>query len=616
MFEKLKIKIELFIMYNNLIMAAMASNDCPICCESFNSSTRLKVVCVNQECGLEACKSCIRTYLLGITNDPCCMNCKTAFNQEFLTSNLNQSFCKKEYKEHRRNMLLERELGKMPESMAAAETQKNIDLFTEEGIKISKEIAIAVEKVNRLKEKNNNNMRRIWRLKNGRVKSEKKKFIMPCSVKDCRGFLSTAYKCELCEIYTCPECLTPIGENRINNLHVCDPATVENAKFIKETCKACPGMCGEFIFKIDGCDQMWCTTCHTAFSWKTGAIETGVVHNPHYYAALQEGGGMVPRAPGDVVCGGLPDFFNDFDRPFKQVMRKIMRNIKLEGDETLAFYNTFDKIEKTRPKKDKFWSYMYESARKIYLDVEYKKLISYKSNYTVLSTYLLVEIIYKELQHFHRNIQHVNIVTLNDEREKLERYRNSEDHRVNYLLKKISKDELGDMVYKDDIKRQKIQEEIYIWELFSACGIDFFRDLSNKLSELNRANIYYFDEVHEILNYINTKTIEFMKLCDYCNNEFKKIGVTYGLVVPYLDIYPLNCEMIRRGVYRLHNYHEEQSNIEKISCKDVDLLLRLFTKGISYYNSYNYMNITTKKYTKKSASVRSTNIMIRQMITS
>ena len=76
---------------------------------------------------MQICKECIRTYLLGSSNDPHCMNCKTALNQEYLVNNLNRSFCKNEYKDHRTDMLLERELGKMPESMPAAEKQKHID---------------------------------------------------------------------------------------------------------------------------------------------------------------------------------------------------------------------------------------------------------------------------------------------------------------------------------------------------------------------------------------------------------------------------------------------------------------------------------------------------------
>jgi hypothetical protein len=59
------------------------------------------------------------------------------------------------------------------------------------------------------------------------------------------------------------------------------------ATFKKEA-KPCP-KCGEFISKIGGCDQMFCNRsgCGTAFSWKTGLIELGVIHNPHAHAFFQ-----------------------------------------------------------------------------------------------------------------------------------------------------------------------------------------------------------------------------------------------------------------------------------------------------------------------------------------
>jgi hypothetical protein len=34
---------------------------------------------------------------------------------------------------------------------------------------------------------------------------------------------------------------------------------------------------------VHNCDQMWCTSCHTAFSWTKGTIEKGHIHNPHFY---------------------------------------------------------------------------------------------------------------------------------------------------------------------------------------------------------------------------------------------------------------------------------------------------------------------------------------------
>jgi hypothetical protein len=60
------------------------------------------------------------------------------------------------------------------------------------------------------------------------------------------------------------------------------------------------------ITKISGCDQMWCTACHVAFSWRTGEVETNHIHNPHWYEWQRSRSttGEIPREPGDVPCGG------------------------------------------------------------------------------------------------------------------------------------------------------------------------------------------------------------------------------------------------------------------------------------------------------------------------
>jgi hypothetical protein len=87
--------------------------------------------------------------------------------------------------------------------------------------------------------------------------------------------------------------------------HVCKEADIETVKFLKKDTKNCPG-CGINIHKIDGCDQMWCVECKTAFSWRTGRIERGVIHNPHFYEyqRQQADGGEIPRNPGDEAGGG------------------------------------------------------------------------------------------------------------------------------------------------------------------------------------------------------------------------------------------------------------------------------------------------------------------------
>jgi hypothetical protein len=128
--------------------------------------------------------------------------------------------------------------------------------------------------------------------------NERKRFIMKCQVANCPGFLSTQYKCGVCDVYTCADCLDVIEDDD----HKCKPENIESAKLIKKETKPCP-TCATRIYKIDGCDQMWCVDCKTAFSWITGQVTNSKIHNPHYYEYLRQTQGSVPRDPDDIPNG-------------------------------------------------------------------------------------------------------------------------------------------------------------------------------------------------------------------------------------------------------------------------------------------------------------------------
>lgn len=133
----------------------------------------------------------------------------------------------------------------------------------------------------------------IYELK-GNKNVERRKFIKACPDEKCKGFLSTAWKCGICEKTYCKDCHIEKTED-----HVCDEDTKKTIALLAKDTKPCP-KCGTGIFKIDGCDQMWCVDCNTAFSWRTGQIETGVIHNPHYYQWMRDNNnGEVPRNPLD-----------------------------------------------------------------------------------------------------------------------------------------------------------------------------------------------------------------------------------------------------------------------------------------------------------------------------
>ena len=73
-------------------------------------------------------------------------------------------------------------------------------------------------------------------------------------------------KCVDCDTKICPKCLQIHPEDT-----TCQQDHIDSADKIYTTCKPCP-MCVAEIYKVDGCDHMFCTKCKTFFSWKTGQI--------------------------------------------------------------------------------------------------------------------------------------------------------------------------------------------------------------------------------------------------------------------------------------------------------------------------------------------------------
>ena len=141
-------------------------------------------------------------------------------------------------------------------------------------------------------------------------------FTKPCPYPDCRGYVSSAWKCGLCEKYSCSRCHEP-KNGRDDPDHVCNEDTVATIALLANDTKPCPNpACLTPITKLSGCDQMWCPTCHWAFSWRTGnrVRAGGVIHNPHYFDHQRSvNNGEIPRQPGDIPggagdpCGGVPN---------------------------------------------------------------------------------------------------------------------------------------------------------------------------------------------------------------------------------------------------------------------------------------------------------------------
>lgn len=467
------------------------ANECSVCCEAYNKTTHVRVACEHSgACEFEACKVCVRKYLLSTTTDPNCMQCNKAWSDTFLIQNLKASFMRNDYKTHRKELLVQQQISRLPETMAAAERFKGEEVLQKVLNELRNEYNQAGKQIQELrfgkskleKEERKNKLDRAHETFNliraninqaqynlavyrnggeGGVpvpaseerKDEARKFIMPCGNSECRGYLSTKYKCVLCEHHTCAKCFEHLGFVKEESGHACKPENIESAEFIKAQSKPCP-CCGTRISKIDGCDQMWCTQCHKAFSWNTGKIVTGPVHNPHFYQYQREHGGLA-RAPGDIPCGGLPSYYD---------LNQKIAGVALPRTEQDFFYNTVMKIHRLQ-------------------------------------------------NHFIDT--HVEVV-----RHAIPTEQRYEEARIAYILKRLSREEMATSVFLLDCERKRNTAILQVCEVFTTVGIDMFRLIiaSAKKGE-------------EFVTELKQHVAEYDTLRQYVNEQFKEISMTYGICV-------------------------------------------------------------------------------------
>jgi hypothetical protein len=307
---------------------------CQICCNDFNKTTRAKTTCPS--CEYELCRTCLTTYLEGDISDvPLCPSCKHGWEREFLDTQLTRSYRFGTYKEHREKVLCDRQKSQLPATQQQAanyiEAKKELEFTSAEIVRVRKEIGRLTLQETRLSTRH-------WHAKRttdtyGRIEFQPREeagttaggagtegtagpavavppreratpaaFIKPCPAPECRGFLSTAWKCGLCSGWSCPDCHEFKGPEK-DVPHTCDPGHVATALLLAREAKSCP-KCGVSICKIEGCDQMWCTACNTGFSWRTGRVAEGPVHNPHYFAYLRSQGQDPNARP--AAAGGPP----------------------------------------------------------------------------------------------------------------------------------------------------------------------------------------------------------------------------------------------------------------------------------------------------------------------
>jgi hypothetical protein len=225
---------------------------------------------------------------------------------------------------------------------------------------------------------------------------------------------------------------------------------------------------------VKNCDQMWCTQCHTAFSWKTGKLENNV-HNPHFYEwQRKNSGGVAPRNPGDIECG-----------------RELNHNISVR----------IQSLTKKHPD-------LFKSEQKEYTNWSGRKEM--RTNNTFSASIIKVCDIIRHVTH---NI-HIELPTF-----QTDYVVRNQDLRIKYLENSISEDEFKMLIQRNDKKNKKNTEVVQVLQLSNTAVTDIIYRLMDNLENSDA-------EKHDIDSYL--KEIE--EIIKYCNDIFRDIGFTYNTV--------------------------------------------------------------------------------------
>lgn len=347
------------------------SSECIVCREVYSKRMRKPIEC--PYCQFACCMSCFRQYLLTLASEPACMSCKVQFSYEFLHEKLPITFWHGEYKNFRKTLLVSREESLLPETQNCIVRIRRKEEFLRHVRSVRAEIDKQLLHYNKLLQRNGQMTEMIAQERNGELeipddhpyflyfnddntlmknengellcmmenlddgsahhrvvrRTTQSSWVHACPNTDCRGYLKGDQTvCPVCSTRVCKDCLQIVKEEEDG--HACKKEDIETVDMLKQNTKPCPN-CSMMIYKISGCDQMWCTQCRTPFSWKTGQKINQRIHNPHYYEWMlrHQGDNQMPREMMDIPCGGLPSVnsLRKFPRQYWEWVHNLHQHI-------------------------------------------------------------------------------------------------------------------------------------------------------------------------------------------------------------------------------------------------------------------------------------------------
>jgi hypothetical protein len=452
--------------------------------------------------------------------------CNKEWTRQFMSRAFTSEFMNKRYVKHREEILFEQEKALLPETQPAVARiiyrRNEMARIETESAEIARQMDILDIRLNRLNRHRTNLLQDTFEIDENDeavddgVKDEddsknKKMFCRKCTNENCKGFLSSKWKCSLCETWTCHECHVNVGTFENKQTHVCLKEDVETVKLLKTDSKQCPS-CSVLIFKMYGCDQMFCTNCKTAFSWNTGKIYHGrQIHNPHYFEYMRENGNANANANANPNGDNIRDGCRQLDG---YIAERI---------------------------------HVYLAA----IDTKIKMLTLYNHKKTIVNLDTVSSDNTSSIYNICRNIIHLkNVIIVEHERIITRCTDYSVSNRIDYLLNMMDETKFKKNIQMNEKKKQKSQEYLAILTMVCDTVTDTMHNLHITLTTaLREVSIDPNQSLNFIANSLTSSKInclnqkmelnncdierimfEFQNLIQYANNCLNNISHAYKCV--------------------------------------------------------------------------------------
>lgn len=371
------------------------------------------------------------------------------------------------------------------------------------------------------------------------LKQDKSKTIFIFRCTECEfGFIDKSYICNSCKKHFCSECLKEKHENE------CNADDIKTAELIYKDTKPCPN-CYTRIYKISGCNQMFCTYCKKGFDWRTGEIIENNFHNPHRMEWLRNGGN-----------DALPDFacLNNYTIRYIDQFVSLHPNIYYYLQNLNSYYNYInDELDIHRRKLNRINDesedlsllvrYLFTKNNDVKNDTSIFKLTEndFKSLLGTKIKLKYYENIYVEVYDTLREILASTLIRI----DQILGYRY-----INFKFN-LSEEEIQNIndlynncyIFLRDIERSRIEElEIYLDMKFIK-PVDFKNDLGIYAWNSKETGLKTFEEfyiIYQTLIQINnenldlTKIYKTMEINKYNKYTKRKIGIIFNFIKTYI----------------------------------------------------------------------------------